>query len=162
MQSFVKYITRAFFIIAWMGLIYLFLILPKFFTLKDDQVKTLRVYTWANRIDESIIRQFEQETDIKIYLNYYDSGEELLTKIEKTSTLDCDIMIPSAHTLEKMIEKQLVKKIDKNKCTFMQEIYPEFLNFYFDPNNDYSIPIFWDIFGIGYNSKIFKGIEITT
>ena len=36
-----------------------------------------------NRIDENIIRQFEQKMGVKIYLNYYESSEELLTKLKK-------------------------------------------------------------------------------
>ncbi len=162
MQNFLKYIIRAFLILAWMVLIYLFLMLPKFFEKKEDSQKTLRVFTWANRIDENMVRQFEQQTGVKVYLNYYESSEELLTKIEKTSALDCDIMIPSGYLIEKLIEKELVKKIDKNKCPFIKDIFPEFLHSYFDPNNDYSIPIFWDVFGIGYNAKIVGDKSVTT
>jgi len=162
MQNYFKYIIRAFLIFAWMALIYLLLMTPKFFEKKDDKQKTLRVFTWANRIDENMIRQFEQETGIKVYLNYYESSEELLTKIEKTSALDCDIMIPSGYLIEKLIEKKLVKKIDKSKCPFIKDIFPEFLNTRFDPQNDYSIPIFWDVFGIGYNSKVIDDTKIST
>jgi spermidine/putrescine transport system substrate-binding protein len=162
MQNILKFIMRSFFIFAWMGLIYFFLMLPKFFVQHEDQQKTLRVFTWANRIDENMIRQFEKETGIKIYLNYYESSEELLTKIEKTSTLDCDVMIPSGYLIEKMIQKDLVKKIDKTQCPFIKNIFPEFLHIYFDPENDYSIPIFWDVFGIGYNAQTVGDKPVTT
>ncbi|MBI2344674.1 hypothetical protein HYV10_01220 [Candidatus Dependentiae bacterium] len=118
MQNVFKYGLRIAFVVAWMMLIYLFLMAPTFFGIKKIEEKSLRIYTWANRIDENIIRQFEHKTGIKIYLNYYESSEELLTKIEKTSSLECDLIIPSAYIIQRMIEKELIKKIDKEKCHF--------------------------------------------
>jgi len=154
MQDFFKYALRIIFVALWMLLIYFCLMIPTFFTDKKTDEKSLRIYSWANRIDENIIRQFEQKTGIKVYLNYYESSEELLTKIEKTSSLDCDLIIPSAYIIQRMIQKELLKKIDKEKCPFIKDIYSEFLEQSFDPKNDYSLPIFWDVFGIGYNAKI--------
>lgn len=161
MQNFFKYSLRIAFVLFWMILIYIFLMIPTFFTRKQTEEKSLRIYSWANRIDENMIRQFEQKTGVKIYLNYYESSEELLTKIEKTSSLDCDLIIPSAYIIQRMIEKELVKKIDKQKCSFIKDIYPEFLAHTFDPANDYSIPIFWDVFGIGYNVKMVGDRPVT-
>lgn len=160
MHNFFKYSLRIVFVVLWMLLIYVFLIFPTFF--KDQQLeeKSLRVYSWANRIDENMIRQFEQKTGIKIYINYYESSEELLTKIEKTSSLECDLIIPSAYILQRMIQKELIKKIDKKRCSFIKDIYPEFLQQSFDPENDYSIPIFWDVFGIGYNAQHVQNREV--
>jgi spermidine/putrescine transport system substrate-binding protein len=154
MQNFLKYSFRVLFVALWMIIIYFFIMFPSFFPQKEKEEKSLRIYSWANRIDENIIRQFEQKMGVKIYLNYYESSEELLTKIEKTSSLDCDLIIPSAYIVQRMIQKELVKKIDKAKCPFIKDIYADFLGQDFDPENDYSIPVFWDVFGIGYNAKI--------
>ncbi len=154
MQNFLKYSFRVFSVLIWMIIIYFFIMFPSFFPQKESEERSLRVYSWANRIDENMIRKFEQKTGIKIYLNYYESSEELLTKIEKTSSLDCDLIIPSAYIIPRMIQKQLVKKIDKAKCSFIKDIYTDFLSQDFDSQNDYSIPLFWDVFGIGYNAKV--------
>lgn len=147
-----KYFLRVLVILAWIGLIYLFLIFPFLFKNKNEHEQSLRVYTWANRIDESVLQDFQEKTGIKIYLNYYESAEELLTKIEMMPSLDCDIMLPSSHILERMIHAQLIKKIDKNKCSFIKNIYSEFLTQTVDPENEYSIPLYWDVFGLGYNN----------
>ncbi len=147
-----KYFLRVLVILAWIGLIYLFLIFPFLFKNKNEHEQSLRVYTWANRIDESVLQDFQEKTGIKIYLNYYESAEELLTKIEMMPSLDCDIMLPSSHILERMIHAQLIKKIDKTKCPFIENIYSEFLTQTVDPENEYSIPLYWDVFGLGYNN----------
>jgi len=90
-----------------------------------------------------------------------ESSEELLTKLEKMSSIDCDIMLPSGFIIEAMIKNNLIKKIDKNRCLFLKNMYPEFLGMYFDPQNDYSIPLYWDVFGIGYNSRMVGDREVT-
>lgn len=150
-----KYIVRIFWVLLWIGIIYAFLMVPTWFK-KDETVvaKSLRIYTWAHRIDESFIKQFEQKTGIKVYLNYYESSEELLTKFEMMPSIDCDIIIPSAYIIPSLIQHNIIKKIDRLQCSFFKDISPYFLGMYFDVQNDYSLPLYWDVFGIGYNNKM--------
>jgi len=151
------YFIRSLLVVAWIGIIYSFLMLPAWLPTNTVPVKSLRIYTWAYRIDENIVREFEQKTGIKVFLNYYESGEELLTKLEMMPTLDYDILLPSGFMMQRIIDLNLAKKIDKQRCSFLKKIYPEFLDMYFDPQNQYSIPLYWDVFGIGYNARMVQG-----
>ena len=157
----IKYIFRFFAVCFWVVVIYTFLKLPDFLKDTEHHDNILRVYSWAHRMDESILKDFEKETGIKIYLKYYESSEELLTKLEMMSPIDCDIMLPSGYIIEPMIKAGILKKLDYKKCSFIKNIYPEFLNMYFDPNNQYSLPLYWDIFGIGYNQNIVQNQPIS-
>ncbi len=156
-----KYLFRLLAICFWISVIYAFLMLPYFFKRADFQEKSLKVYTWAHRIDESVLKGFEKKTGIKVYLKYYESSEELLTKLEMMSPVDCDIMLPSGYIIEPMIQAGLLKKLDLSRCDFIQNIYPEFLNMYFDPQNQYSVPLYWDVFGIGFNKNVVGDREIS-
>lgn len=138
----------------WVGVIYAFLMLPYLFTTVTSDVKSIRIYTWANRIDESMLHDFEKQTGIKVYLNYYESSEELITKLEMMPSMDCDVIMPSGFGIQSLIKSGLVKKLDKSRCSYMEKIYPQFLNMYFDPHNEYSIPLYWDVFGLGYNKTM--------
>lgn len=149
-----KYFIRLLMVLGWMAIIYAFLIVPYFLEKKEVDKKTLRIYTWANRIDESVLQDFEKQTGISVYVNYYESGEELLTKIELMPSIDCDMMLTSSYTIKSMIEQKLIKPLDRAQCNFFDTIYPQFLNLDFDPENIYSIPLYWDVFGIGYNKKM--------
>lgn len=160
MVEIVKYFIRCVFVLLWIGIIYLLLLVPSLFENKSSDTKSLRIYTWAHRIDENIIRQFEKKTGIKIYLNYYESSEELLTKLEMTPSMDCDIMLPSGFVINSMVHSGLIKKIDTTRCDFIGDIYPEFMNLYFDPCNQYSLPLYWDVFGIGYNAALVGNRDI--
>jgi len=128
-------------------------VIPYF--LNNRAEKSLCLYTWQEKIDEQLLQQFEQQTGIKIYVNYYESNEELLTKLSLAQEPDCDIMLPTAFMVEYLNKVGLLAKLDKNKLPFLKDLYPDFLNTIYDPNNDYSLPLYWDFLAIGYTHSYF-------
>jgi spermidine/putrescine transport system substrate-binding protein len=118
--------------------------------------RSLSIYMWADKIDESILQKFEKETGIKIYANYYESNEELVTKFEIGKDLNCDLIIPSEYIVRTLTQGGFLKPIDKTRCDFIHKIYPEFLGYDFDKNNEYSLPIYWDFLGLGYTKSYFE------
>lgn len=153
-QAFLKLHIRILFILFWMILFVGFILLShvsQYFA----PVRSLSVYMWADKVDESIIQQFEQETGIKIYVNYYESNEELVTKFEIAKDLNCDIILPSEYIIQPLAQAGFLKKIDRSRCDFVDRIYPQFMGQYFDQNNEYSFPIYWDMLGLGYTKSYF-------
>lgn len=118
--------------------------------------RSICVYMWSDKIDEVILHKFEQETGIKIYVNYYESNEELITKFEIGKDLNCDLILPSEYIIQPLAKAGFLKKLDKDRCDFVDRIYPEFKQHYFDPANEYSLPIYWDVLGIGYTKSYFQ------
>lgn len=147
----VRFVYILFWIICLAGFIFLSYISKKF-----NNEKSLSVYMWSDKIDESILRRFEDETGIKIYVNYYESNEELVTKFEIAKNLSCDIILPSEYIIKYLAHRGFLKKLNKKKCKFIGRIYPEFMNKDFDPGNIYSLPIYWDVVGFGYRKSYFK------
>ncbi|MBP7854811.1 extracellular solute-binding protein [Candidatus Babeliales bacterium] len=123
--------------------------------------KSLRIYSWANRIDESVLQNFQNKTGIKVYLNYYESVEELLTKLEVMPHIDCDLMLPSSYAIPRMIDAHVIKQIDISRCNFIEKIYPVFLKISNTGEQLYALPLYWDVFGIGYNAKTVQNQAIT-
>ena len=72
--------------------------------------KYVCIYTWADRIDESVLQEFEEKTGIKVHVNYYESNEELLTKLEHMPYVDCDLILPSGYIISSMAKAGLLKK----------------------------------------------------
>lgn len=125
--------------------------------------RSLSVYMWADKIDEAMIKKFEQETGIKVFVNYYESNEELITKFEIGKDLNCDIILPSEYIIEPLASAGFLKKIDASRCDFIERIDPEFMKHYFDPKNQYSLPIYWDMLGLGYTKSYFpQGLPINS
>jgi len=116
--------------------------------------QTIIVYNWGDYIDPELITQFEQETGYKVIYETFDSNEAMLTKIKQGGT-NYDIAIPSEYTIHKMVEENLLEKLDYSKIKGMEHIDPRFLHQSFDPDNSYSIPYFWGTLGIVYNKKVY-------
>jgi len=153
-EFFLRMNVRLLFIIFWASCFIGFVLLShvSWFFIPE---KSLSVYMWADKIDESILQKFEEETGIKIYVNYYESNEELITKFEIAKDLNCDIMLPSEYIIQPLVQGGFLKKIDKSRCDFVDRIYPEFLEKSFDIYNEYSLPLYWDFIGLGYTKSFF-------
>ena len=156
-----KLLGRFAFILFCLFAVYHFLMIPYFEKLIPSTQKVLYVYAWADRFDESTLQKFEEETGIKVFVNNYESNEELLTKLEKMSYVDCDLIFPGGYIIEDMVKSNLIKKIDKSKCNFIHRIYPEFLTQHDDCRDEYSVPIYWDMLGIGYNNQKIKPDDLS-
>lgn len=114
---------------------------------------TITIYNWGDYIDPDLLKQFTEETGIKVIYETFDSNEAMLTKIQQGGTT-YDIAIPSEYTIEMMIEEDLLHPIDHSKIPNLQYIDPYYLDLPFDPKNKYSIPYFWGTVGIVFNPNL--------
>lgn len=162
MQSsfFPKFFTKIFIIIFWASLFLGTLYIPKIFNSLSSK-DSINVATWTDMLDEVMIKKFEEETGIHINLSYFDNNDELLVKIRATKGEGYDLIIPSDHTVELLKKDGLLKAFDKSKITVWNRIEPRLLGAYFDPENAYSIPYYWGIYGIGVNTVFFNDQNIS-
>lgn len=114
---------------------------------------TINVFNWGEYIDESLIKDFEKETGIKVNYSTYDTNEIMYQKV-KTNPGTYDIVIPSDYMVQKMIEEDLLEKIDFNNIPNYQYIGENFKNLSYDPTNEYSVPYTWGTVGIVYDTTI--------
>ncbi|WP_060209643.1 ABC transporter substrate-binding protein [Sporosarcina koreensis] len=117
---------------------------------------TITVYNWGEYIDPDLIKQFEEETGIKVIYETFDSNEGMMSKIEQGGT-SYDISVPSEYMIEMMKEKDLLLPIDYSKVPNIKHIDPYFLDLAFDPGNEYSVPYFWGTVGIAFNPTLLEG-----
>jgi spermidine/putrescine transport system substrate-binding protein len=112
--------------------------------------QTLRLFTWTDYIDPEIVAEFEQEFNVKLVIDLYDSNELMIPKI-RTGTSNYDLVVPSDYAVQSMAKEGLLAPLDKSKLENLKHIDPTLLDLYFDPGNTYSVPYFWGITGIAYN-----------
>ncbi|UJF25879.1 PotD/PotF family extracellular solute-binding protein [Planococcus sp. 107-1] len=117
---------------------------------------SITVYNWGEYIDPELVQQFEDETNINVVYETFDSNEAMMTKIEQGGT-SYDVAMPSEYAIEKMKENDLLIPIDSEKIPNLTNIDPYFLDLPFDPGNEYSIPYFWGTVGIAYNPTLLEG-----
>jgi len=109
---------------------------------------TLNIFVWGDMFPEEVFKKFEKETDIHLVVNFYTSNEELIVKLENSKGSGYDIVFPSDYGVTSLIEKGLLKPLDKCKLQFLDRIEPYLLNQAFDTNNTYSTPYNWEVYGI--------------
>ena len=114
---------------------------------------TINVLNWGDYIDPALLKQFEQETGVKVKYTTMTSNEEMLVKL---ASPDCiyDVCFPSDYIIEKMTAQDLLKPINMDNIPNIQNIDSRFLDLSFDPDNTYSVPYFWGTVGILYNTTL--------
>jgi spermidine/putrescine transport system substrate-binding protein len=131
---------------VWIGLV-----LQSFSAWGLDEI--LNIYTWAGYLPDSVIREFEAETGIRVNHSTYANNEILYAKLKANSDVGYDIIIPSSYFVSRMISQDLLQKIDHTQLPNLREINPVFLKKSHDPENDYSVPYLWNVTGIVVNSQ---------
>lgn len=133
----------------------------------EDRSTILKVYNWADYIDEDLIGEFEQwyeeQTGEEIHIVYqtFDINESMLSKIEKGHE-DYDVVCPSDYIIERMLRDDLLLPLDRDfgdTPDYTVNISP-FIKSAFDKiegsgknANDYSVSFMWGTTGIIYNPK---------
>ncbi len=122
----------------------------------------INVYNWGEYISDGsddtldVNALFEEETGIKVNYTTFDSNENMYNKL-KSGGADYDIVIPSDYMIARLIEEELVQKIDFSNIPNYSNIASEYKNLYFDPKNEYSVPYNVGMVGIIYNTKVVEG-----
>ena len=140
----------------WSSLILLFLYIPQIAYWFQDQ-KTISLLAWSKDIDRQIIASFEKETGIRVNVSYFEDYEEMFVKLRATKGQGYDVVFPSDYIVPLLIKEGLLQKLDKTKLSFWKQIQPALLGKYYDSTNDYTIPFFWSIFGLGVDKDHFGG-----
>jgi spermidine/putrescine-binding protein len=148
-----RFWLRAGFISLMAIAIYGFLQIPSFFE-RFRTKKSINILMWPNVMDAQYFADFEKKTGIKVYLSYFESYEELLVKIRSGSG-DYDLVMAADYAVDLLVKEGAVKPIDKTKLTFWKQLYPVLLNLYYDPENRYTIPFAWEMYGIGVDTNYY-------
>ena len=119
---------------------------------------TIYVYNWGEYIadgsdgSKDIIKIFEKKYDITVKYSYFISNEEMYTQIKNGASYD--IIIPSDYMIDRLINENLIQKIDLSNIPNYSNIADEYKNLYFDENNEYSVPYNVGMVGIIYNKEM--------
>lgn len=158
---FVLVSVRAAILLFWIAIIGLFLMIPSLTTFFKSE-RSLTIFSWPLLLDPIYLKQFEKETGIKLYITYFENGPALLSKVSSTNGKGYDIIIPDDHSLELLIQQGLVKKIDRSRLPFWNDLNPILLNTYADPLNEYSMPYYWGVYGVGYDKEVFAQLPFSS
>ena len=133
----------------------------------EDRDHILKVYNWADYIDEDLIDEFEvwyeEQTGepVEIIYQTFDINETMLSKIELGHE-DYDVVCPSDYIIERMLKNDLLLPLERdfgNTPDYLDNVAP-YIRGMFDEidghgknANDYSVAYMWGTVGLIYNPK---------
>jgi len=117
---------------------------------KPYEGQTLRIYSPGEYIGENVIPAFEEMTGARVVLELFDSNEQMYIKVANGESYD--ILVPSDYMIERLIQEELVQKIDQTQILNMDFINEKVKGLPYDPGNEYSVPYFWGSVGIVYDT----------
>ena len=143
----------------------------------DDARKSiLKVYNWADYIDEELLTEFEEwyyeqtGEEVEVVYQLFDINEIMLAKIERGKE-DFDVVCPSEYIIERMLKNDLLLPINKdfgstpnylgNVAPFIHDVFDQI-----DGNgknaNDYAVGYMWGTTGFLYNKRYVSEEEVST
>lgn len=140
-------------IVFWSVIIIGFLYFPRIFE-SSWQKKELNILAFPQIIDKEYLAEFEKKMGVQVNITYFESSEDLLTKLHNTTDHGYDLFMISDFFLPELIRCNFIKPIDTKKLRFFNDVYPALLGHTFDPLNKYSIPCFWSVYGIGFDASL--------
>ena len=140
----------------------------------EDRSHILKVYNWADYIDEELLGEFEEwyfeQTGEKVEIIYqtFDINETMLSKIELGHE-DYDVVCPSDYIIERMLKNDLLLPLDfdfgstpnyiGNVSPYIDAKFAEIEGSGKDAR-DYSVGYMWGTVGLIYNPKYIDTTEV--
>lgn len=132
-----------------------------------DRAHTLKVYNWADYIDDDVLKSFpswyKQMTgeEVEIIYQTFDINESMLTEIE-VGHEDYDVICPSEYIIERMLKLNLLQKIQKAEIPDSLQYFNNVAPFVVDKFqqmsqtktvSDYATGYMWGTTGFIYNPQ---------
>ncbi len=125
--------------------------------------KELNILTWSDYMDEeNMPKDFEKETGIKVRLDFYESNEEMIAKLQAGGASQYDIIVPSDFIMSSLINLKLIQPLDHSKIPNLVNLSEEFKNTTFDSGNIYSAGWQWGTIGLLYDKTKISELEASS
>ena len=133
----------------------------------EDRSRILKVYNWADYIDEELIEEFEEwyeeqtGEEVEIIYQTFDINETMLSKIELGHE-DYDVVCPSDYIIERMLKSDLLLPLHMDfgdTPNYLGNIAPYITEKMGQVQgngknaNDYAVGYMWGTVGLIYNPK---------
>ncbi len=127
----------------------------------SGQNLSVNVYNWGEYISVDDGEEegfdtneaFRELTGIKVNYTNFASNEEMYAKL-KSGGSSYDVIIPSDYMIARMINEDMLEKIDFSHVPNAALISDRFKKNAYDPADEYSVPYMWGIMGIIYNKTL--------
>lgn len=122
---------------------------------------SINVYNWGEYISDGsegsldLNAEFTRITGIKVNYTNYASNEDMYAKL-KSGGANYDIVIPSDYMVQRLINEDMLQKLDFSNIPNYKYIDEKYLDLPYDPQNEYSVPYTVGMVGLIYNKAMIE------
>ncbi|MGL6107087.1 ABC transporter substrate-binding protein [Romboutsia sp.] len=120
-----------------------------------DSTGVINFFNYGENIDSKTVKEFEKEYGIKVNVDTFDDMETMYQKVSSEG-VKYDVILVSDTLMPRMIEKNILKELNKDKIPNISQMDEDYLNLEIDPGNKYSVPYMFGTVGLIYNKDVVK------
>ena len=121
---------------------------------------TLQVYNWDDYMFKRVLREFEEQYGVTVEWTAFNNMEEAISKI-RTGQIQADVFFPTVDYLARLNEAKLMQPLNHELIPNMeQNVWPQFLDPFYDLGWRYSVPYVLYTTGIGYRRDHIDDAEV--
>lgn len=114
----------------------------------------LFIFNWSEYMDPEILEQFEADCGVSVTEDIYSSNEDMIARVQAGNS-GYSVVFPSDYAVDLMVDDGLLAELNKDNIPNIDNLNPELMGQYFDPDNTYSMPFQLGTTGIAYNTAFF-------
>lgn len=114
---------------------------------------SLTILIWSEYMDPDIISSFEKAHSVKVRLDYYESNEEMVAKLQSGGLGQYDIIVPSTYAMPSLKNLDLIQPLNHELLPNLKNLEPSFTEMAADPGNKFTIPYQWGTSGLAVRHK---------
>ncbi|MDR1313838.1 MAG: spermidine/putrescine ABC transporter substrate-binding protein [Deltaproteobacteria bacterium] len=115
--------------------------------------RQLNVFIWSEYIDPDLITEFEKTRGVKVRMDYYESNEEMIAKLQLGRQGVYDLIVPSTYFIPTLLNLDLIQPLDHSKLPNIDNLEPKFRDIAEDQGNRHVIPYQWGTSGLAVRSR---------
>lgn len=135
------------------------LLLTLFLAPVSMAMQQLKILAWEGYADADLVREFEQQHQVKVAITFVYSDDELWSKVTEASNGGYDLLAVNTAELQRYIQKSLVRAIDTQKIANITHQLPRFkqredISGLVKNGQTFAIPYTYSEMGLIYNRKL--------
>ncbi|MCJ2165060.1 MULTISPECIES: spermidine/putrescine ABC transporter substrate-binding protein [unclassified Pseudodesulfovibrio] len=119
----------------------------------------MRLLIWSEYMPEDFLSDFEKDTGIKVRVEYYESMEEMVAKLQAGGKNQYDVVVPSDYIIPAMVKLELLRELDHSKLPNLSNLQATFINPKWDNGNKYTVAYQWGTLGMMYRKDKLKDFD---
>lgn len=123
-----------------------------------EQKEKLYLFNWGDYMDPDVIDAFEEEYNVKVVCEYFETNEAMYTKVVNGAS-NYDILVPSEYMIERLIKEDLLYELNFDNIPNYKNISRSILNMSNGIDLNYMVPFMWGTLGILYNPDVVDAEE---